>query len=238
MMITACLSFFDEPPDLLGECVDRLGRVGVDRLVAVDGPYELYPHACARSSPSSIDAIRQAARESGIALTLVYAERAWKNNEVGKRQRMIEIARGMKPRGSWQSALRERDWLLVVDADHFWEADDDLHRLLYPIHNEQVPIAFARVSFAEVFQTDGTPIYAPARPLVRARWDLRMGANHYTYETDVGYSTFLERPAPTTPALDLTDRVRVIHRVHDRDATKRAHQSAYYANRDELGVES
>lgn len=236
-MITGCLSFFDEEPELLVECITALAGAGVDQLVAVDGPYALYPHTSTSSSRKALDAIRWATRKHRINLLLSGGGHAWDGNEVEKRQHMLQLARGAQPKGKWNQIRLANDWLLIVDADHVWESDGDLHDLLKPADTRKHYSFFAMVSFAEVFQPDGTPIYSPARPLMRARWDLRMGTNHYTYEIDDGFSTFLDRPMSTMRAYDLTDRVRVVHRVHDRDPEKRSRQGAYYEQRDSRRLE-
>jgi hypothetical protein len=237
VIITACLSFFDEQPELLHRCISQLAAVGIDQLVAVDGPYALYPHEQTRSTPEALDAIRETTHDLGINLLLSGGTHAWEGNEVEKRQHMITLARGAHPRKKWNAERAERNWLLVVDADHFWQIDSglNLHELL-----GQCPgaIDFAAVSFAEVFQPNGAPIYAPARPLMRARWDLRMGTNHYTYETSDGFSTFLDRPVSTKPALNLRNHVRVVHGVHDRDPERRGRQITYYDGRDAGRVEA
>lgn len=231
--ITAALSFFDEPPEMLAACVERLAAVGVDKIVAVDGPYALYPHESTRSSPESVAALKRAAADHEMMLVLSQVDRPWEGNEVGKRQHLMRLALGARPKAAWLREQRERNWLLVVDSDHMWESDEDLHDLLSGSAADT-----ARVSFAETFQSDGTPIYAPARPLLRVRFDLRMGTNHYTYETDDGYSTFLERPTPTLDVLDLSDSVRVVHLVHERDPERRARQAAFYHERDTRKIET
>ena len=227
MRIHALLSFFDEPPELLAECITRLRAVGIDRLIAIDGAYDLYPSEDKTSSFACFNTLLDETLRHGIDIVL-RNKAGWSGNEVEKRTYMLEVA---------LEDTKPEDWLLVVDADHFWESDVDLHELLA----NAGAFDFARVSFAEVFHPNGNPLWAPARPLMRARSDLRMGSNHYTYELDYegkGFSTFLERPEPSVPAFDLMDLVHVVHKVYERHPAQRARQISYYHRRDTEGIET
>lgn len=228
-MIVGLLCFYDEPPELLQRSVAQVLDAGADGVIAVDGPYELYPHGGkVRSDPECYEAICDTAVDRGKWAVTRSQDAPWANSEVGKRTELMRMG---------VELVFGADWLLVFDSDHFWETDVDLAKLLDLCPPQ---VNFARVSFAEVFEPDGTPIYAPARPLMRARADLRMGTNHYTYVLDDEVSTFLERgqERPLKPAFELGDYVRVTHGVNDRDPAQRARQVAFYKDRDDQGIET
>lgn len=223
MRLIGLLSFYDEDPELLRRSITGVAECGVTDLIALDGPYALYPHGGRyRSSSECLTAIVETAENSGAAWSITQTTYAWEGDEVGKRQEMMRLALGIAD---------SSDWLLVFDADHIWSGED-MRPYLYNALED-----FASVSFAEVFQPDSTPIWATVRPLMRARGDLHMGTNHYTYVTDDGFSTLLDRPLSTMPALNLNGVARVVHLVHQRDHKKRAKQADYYRKRDTLRIE-
>jgi hypothetical protein len=227
-MIAALLCFYNEDPDLLRRSVGAVLDAGADGVLAVDGPYELYPHSGKmRSDPECYAAISETAEARGKWWITHSENKPWENSEVGKRSWMMDAAISLK--------LPRPDWLLVFDSDHFWESDLHLHDLLSECPDD---VSFARVSFTEV-ALDGVPWWEPMRPLVRVRSDLRMGTNHYTYVTDDGISRILERPelGPVMEAFDLTESVHVRHGVYDRDEQSRARQTVYYEQRHRLGIE-
>jgi hypothetical protein len=63
--IVALLSWFDEPPHLLEECVASL-RGFADAILAIDGPYATYPFESVLSPPDNEAAIRKGAATAGI----------------------------------------------------------------------------------------------------------------------------------------------------------------------------
>jgi hypothetical protein len=60
MVVTAMLAWFNETVEELHRAVTSL-RTIADRVVAVDGGWDLYPGARASSPPEQADAIRSAA---------------------------------------------------------------------------------------------------------------------------------------------------------------------------------
>lgn len=223
-MIVAMLSWFDERGELLQETIAELAAVGVKRLVAVDGAYELHP---SEHATSHVDQVREIAGDCefhGIELILHRPVQKWANSEVGKRQAMMELA---------LAVTTSADWLLVVDSDHHWRSEIDLERALAGVHED-----FAKVSFAETFNVDKSPIWSEALLLMRAKPGLHMGTNHYTYITaDDTFATVLNRPTSTAPALDLRGKVFVVHGVYERPEAERERQALYYGRRDRLGIE-
>ena len=105
MRLVGLLSFFDESPDWLYKSVVSLSALPVTDLVALDGPYPLYPSEDDTSPDSNYEAIEAACRDTGIALHYFSEGRL---SEVEKRSRMFEIAEGF---------TTEDDWYMVIDAD-------------------------------------------------------------------------------------------------------------------------
>lgn len=114
MIVTAMLAWWDEPPDMLATCVESL-PVLCDRLVAVDGGYELTPGATAQSPPEQAKAIRAAAKKAGIPLDLYVPETLWEG-QVQKRDFLM------------QQATKEADWVMPVDADYVLHGPRDAIR--------------------------------------------------------------------------------------------------------------
>lgn len=225
LSLLALLSFHAEPPELLYEAITAAGQAGATTIIAVPGPYALYPYDRVEPSDVEFDAIFSAVDEFSMHLTLLGAS-IYEGNEVGKRQAMIDVA---------LESTTDDDWLLVIDADHLitkWPAG--LPELLL---GSGCDVACAR--FIEHHDDAGEPIEPayrqPIYSLHRARRDLRMGKAHYTYEID-GASTSIIR-GTSARCLDLYDDMTIEHRVHVRSYAKRAAQVAYYDARDRLQVE-
>lgn len=108
VVVTAMLAWYKEDLDLLEECILSLAGL-CDRLVAVDGGYELIKGAGGSSGATQHARVRRAAQKAGLQLDLFVPRTAW-SGQVEKRDWMIKRATlggGSSP-----------DWLLVVDADY------------------------------------------------------------------------------------------------------------------------
>lgn len=102
MKIVALLSWHDEDPGWLAECVSRVAGV-VDHVVAVDGRYTDFPGAELWDPREQAEAILGV----GVPVTLHVPRAPW-STEVAKRDFMFRLA---APMGA--------DWLLRIDADEF-----------------------------------------------------------------------------------------------------------------------
>lgn len=118
MRIIGCLSWYDENPAWLVECVTAASKL-CDHLIAVDGPYAAFPGALRKSSSSAeqVDAIVHAAAGVGMGCTIHQPRQPWWDGEVGKRDFMMQLAMAMAEPGE--------DWLFRVDADEFLNAPVD-----------------------------------------------------------------------------------------------------------------
>lgn len=118
MRIVALLSWYDEYPNWLAQCVRSVAQF-CEHVVAVDGPYEQFPGAYEkpRSSSDQVEAIQEAAIDSGIGCTLHLPQRPWLGGEVTKRDFMFRVAETIGA-----------DWFFRVDADEVvTHVPDDLY---------------------------------------------------------------------------------------------------------------
>lgn len=108
MIVTAALSWWNEKPEDLSECIRGIASVA-DRVVALDGAYWRYPGATARSSNAEVDAIRETAIQSGLDCIILQPQRSWRG-EIEKRSALFAL-----------SAVGS-DWVVIVDTDHIISA--------------------------------------------------------------------------------------------------------------------
>ena len=114
--IVGMLNWYDEDPEWLYRCVKSAGLI-CDSIVAVDGPYALFPGAKdkPRSSNEEIAAIREAAGD--MDCTIIASQEPWADGEVGKRNYLLQRAR-----------LEGADWLFRIDADEVvLDVADDIY---------------------------------------------------------------------------------------------------------------
>lgn len=104
MIVTACLAWYDEPIEDLIRCVESL-PVLCDRLVAVDGGYELVEGAEPVSPYEQTEAIQDAAERVGLEFQVFRSNDLW-NGQVAKRDWMMRMA------------VDGSDWLIPVDSDY------------------------------------------------------------------------------------------------------------------------
>jgi glycosyltransferase involved in cell wall biosynthesis len=114
MIVTAALVWYDEPVQQLMDCVEGAARIA-DRLVAIDGPYQRYPHQTIQSPIEQHHALRAACDQHNIDLTIVTIDRPWKG-QIEKRSHLLR----------WAS--HQSDWIAVIDADHIIHTDRDAAR--------------------------------------------------------------------------------------------------------------
>lgn len=113
MKVIGLLSWYEEDPSLLTECVNAAAQA-CDHLIAVDGAYALYPTATHQpySDYEQYRAIHHAARAAGIGATTYTQPTPWRGRwggEVAKRDFMLRV--GM------QIARPNVDWFFRIDAD-------------------------------------------------------------------------------------------------------------------------
>lgn len=233
MNLIALISFYNEHPAVLRDCIVGLARAGVDHVVCLDGAYALFPDAQAASPAEQHAAILLTAREVGVGLTLEVPRSHWVGNEVEKRDHHFRIANSVATPG--------RDWLWIMDADQvvrdaprlkerLAETDRDVAAtLLHDRVVEQIPMDARAPGMEEDFML---------RNVFRAQ-PIRVMVNHYTFVTDDGRVLWggpVEDHHVPAPCLDLVD-VIVDHYPDRRDRERLQAKHAYYTRRDAEGVE-
>lgn len=237
--IAALLSFYDESPLWLTATVASLAGV-VDRIVACDGAYSLYPQARASSPVEQHQALVETAAACRIPLTLHVPTDPWQGNEVEKRNATVQLARAAGCNDGW--------WLMVVDADMVViRASGGLHHALAktthdvaevcvthrddPHQNEQV----AQAARTGMWQTRSEQ---PYRLLYRSTDSLRYEGSHYIVRNDSGFLWGNTSTQDMLPAADVTMELEFDHRSRLRDMERRTQQEAYYRLRDATGAET
>lgn len=210
MKIAAILCWFDEPVDWLAGCVASLAKMPIDHLLAVDGPYALFPSAFTTwTSPGDQAAvIHETARNIGIGCTVHVPSGPWMDNEVEKRSFAFEYGRAVGC-----------DWFFAIDADEAVMASP--FDLLDVLENTDEDMLQATL----VDRGDlGGSCLSPR--FWRNVDGLRLDGAHYRYIT---HKQALGEGG-------LVSDVKIEHR-HRPGSLRRQNQKAYYELRDRIGAE-
>lgn len=237
MTITALLSWYDEPIDLLDKGVRSL-RGFCDRLIALDGAYEFTPDHQPRSPSEQADVIWDAALAAGLDVS-VQEGKVWAG-QIEKRQHLFDLA-------------THTDWVLIHDADHELDGDPVLLRAFLaalPPDVVTVEVLYSTPSVAGKTLTPWhdwlttTKFHTPL--LFRRLPGLRVDLHHWWYSGlldgkrvalwgwdksggDLDGAGLLPQGRHTQ-----TDTLQVIHRCFDRPEETLARQRQLYESRAEL----
>lgn len=219
MRIVALLSWYEESPAWLAECVTSAAKL-CDHIIAVDGPYAHFPGAHKKpfSSPEQADVIEHTAAGLGIGSTIHSPREPWWSGEVGKRDFMFKL--GM-------TFAEPNDWFLRIDADEVLThvPSNAKQRLADSEHD------VAEVSIWEREASNPTPVstgdyQSPFRCLFRAIPGIRIEQAHFVVTAPVdGQRVFLAGPHPA-PAEDLWD-VKLEHRTRMRTTERKQLKDEY-----------
>lgn len=219
MRVIGMLSWYEEPASWLAECVASLASL-CDHLVAVDGPYALFPGAIRKPASGSeqADTIARTAAGAGIGCTVHVPRAPWWGNEVGKRDFMFRLAMSIAEPGA--------DWLLRIDADEvLTQVPADTAKFL-----SETDMDVAEVAMWE--RGDGQDSQFPLRVLFRALPGIGIQQAHYVVTAPGESGTRVlcgnEQVHRPEPALGLPD-VRLEHRTGQRAAMRQAQKREYYA---------
>jgi hypothetical protein len=199
------LSFFDERPSLLAECVASLGRAGVDHVVAADGAYALFPGAKAWSQVDQHEAIVGVCRGIGLGLTLHVPSEPWFGNETEKRTALFALG---------ELVAGDDGWLWVIDADETVTSGNGLRQALDETDHDVGEVLYWERCDGDVFDVG----HERQRRLFRAGLGITVGPAHWRYATADG--RVLWGHDQELAAEDLL-MVRVEHRPGVRSARKR-----------------
>lgn len=223
MRIAALISFFDERPEELRECIRSLAG-HVDHIVAIDGAYGLFPNGRPYSDPTEHKAVLKTCQQIGVGCTLEIPPRVW-DTEMEKRTRLFELA---------ATVTEDGDWWFVMDADQrLKQVPDDLREQLA---GSAWPAA--TVTFDEPHpNAEGSRF--PVRCLFRHCPGLRVERNHYSYVTPDGFWLWgnPRHRGAKSAAHDLREQLIIEHRTHFRRKDRKDRATAYYKQRDDLAIE-
>ena len=218
MRLIGILSWYDERAEWLAAVVASLAKAQVEHLVAVDGPYALYPDSRASSSSAQHDAIVETCRAVDMGLTLHVPTMPWAGNEVEKRTFCFELAETI--------AEPYHDWYFLCDSDAYI-----VSAIGHTAKLEQTSCDVAEIVMSERYEDAGIHGKAPLRCIYRAIRGLHLDGNHYTYRTPDGRD--LNNGVPAEPLM-----VEMEHRIRNGNSARRRAQLAYYERRDKELVEA
>lgn len=230
MKLIGLLSWYDETPEALAQCIAGLHKAGVSHLVAVDGAYALYPDAKAASDPIQQGAIVTACRSLGMECLLHVPSRPWQGNEVEKRNHLFALGYLLSEPG---------DWFWVQDADQVVTKCPDPAELKDAL--SATDAKSAEVEFLDVVAQQANQLHWPPRFVVRSLFRaqrITVGPAHCAYTGEDGESLWTGSGAVDgTEPLDLSSVVEVEHRPNVRPPERQRAKLQFYALRDELGIE-
>lgn len=209
MKIVAALAWFDEPEGFLDRCVSSLVGL-VDALVALDGPWEGFPHT-ATWSPGQANAIMRAA-EGIPSVEVVQRDEAWPS-QVAKRDALMTTADFYG------------DWILVVDADEFVTHADPRAVRSELARTDAVCANVGLTNLHRGRQLGG----GLCRRVYRAGTTVEVVHSGYTFEG--------RHLLPGEPTLDLAEHLHLEHDYANRGEARNAQAREYIAARARERVE-
>lgn len=236
MRIVGVLSWYSESESWLATAVASFARL-CDDIVAVDGAYALYPDARPKSHPRQVEAIVHTAEAMGCGCLVYQPRETWRGNEVGKRNKSLELAGTLEP-----------DWVVVFDADyHVLRMNPETIR--GELENTNLDVASYLILDGQDFlgsqgleehaanQTIDSEWVSASRDIYRWNPTLRVGPAHWHYSVETPRRRWLRGPYELADALDLRDNLVVYHRTNDRVRTRKRAQERYYMHRVNAGIE-
>jgi hypothetical protein len=164
MKICAALAWYDEPIEFLDRCVRSLAGV-MDFLVAVDGPWQGFPHDRVLSDPAQSAAIMAAAVDVGLPFAIIERGAAW-DSQVAKRDHLMHESSACS------------DWIFVIDGDeHVHQAHAETTRTALDSAATDVGTVVCR----HVTGHQADRFSAPIRRLYRAGTTVEQAHNGYRY---------------------------------------------------------
>lgn len=218
MRVIGLLSWYEEPVSWLAACVASAAQL-CDHLVAVDGPYALFPGAAhtPASGSEQADVIAHTAAGAGMGCTIHAPRRPWLGGEVGKRDFMFRLGLTFAEPGE--------DWFLRIDADEvLTEVPPDTRGRLAATDRDVAEVTLWARGDVDTRDT--------LRVLFRALPGIGVQQAHYLVTAPGTDRTRVLCGDPAKhraePALDLWD-VRLEHRNGQRSQVRQALKGQYYA---------
>lgn len=215
MRIIGLLSWYEESPSWLAECVASAAKL-CDHIIAVDGPYASFPGALRKpvSGVDQVDTIVRTANGAGIGCTVHVPRQPWWSGEVGKRDFMFRLGATF--------AEPDDDWFLRIDADEILaHVPADTRQLLAATDCD--------VAEVTIFERGDEDTRHPFRCLFRAIPGIAIEQAHYVV-TVPGPRVLAGNGTVHTlePAEALTDVV-LEHRTQHRPSARKSQKASYYA---------
>jgi hypothetical protein len=215
--IIGLLSWYEEPASWLAQCVASAAHL-CDHLIAVDGPYALFPGATTKpaSGAEQAEVITHTTAGAGIGCTIHAPRQPWWGNEVEKRAYMFQLGLTM---------AEPDDWFLIFDADEV---------LVTSPVDVRKKLAETELDVAEVmiWERGEQESRTPHRRLFRALPGITYRDAHYvvTAPTDTGLKILSGNHSihNIEPAQELWD-TRLEHRKQSRSAQRKQQKADYYA---------
>ncbi|WPH57636.1 hypothetical protein [Mycobacterium phage WXIN] len=226
MRIVGLLSWYEESPAWLAECVASAARL-CDHLIAVDGPYAAFPGALKKpySGTEQADTILRTAAGAGMGCTIHSSRQPWWGErwggEVQKRDFMFKLG---------QAFTTESDWFLRIDADEVLTdiPSDARTRLVATDLNVAEVMIWEREAGGHVAELVDTvnDYQSTFRCLFRAIPGIRIEQTHYTVTAPVDGRRVVLNGLHQEPAEELWD-IRLEHRTHQRTASRQRLKREY-----------
>jgi hypothetical protein len=203
--VAAALCWFDEAPERLTRCVERLAGVA-DVLVALDGRWDMFPHERNISPIDQAEALHAAAAAIGLPVLdeTCRVDTPWPS-QVVKRGTLMQLA------------AREGDWVLVIDGDEYVEeCDRDAFRAALELTDLDVARVLTHRHGSSLTTRHGNP-----RRVFRSSAGLRIELAHNGCRADDGrwlngdpaYVELVE-------AADLRPVITLAHMIGERGRTR------------------
>ncbi len=208
MRVVGALCWFHEPPEFLEALVRSLPGV-IDELVALDGPWDHFPHRSLQSPDEQQAALRDTAADVGIPLTMLGGDTLWAS-QVAKRAFLYE------------TAAERGDWMFIADGDEELMLGTGVHELLDSATEDVGSVYIKRVS-------EGRRVLERmARRLFRTRYGLSVMETHNGIVTDDGRWLAGPRRIAKEPRFDASRHIRILHRQMSRGDRRNNWSQRYY----------
>jgi hypothetical protein len=214
LTVTAMLAWFDEPPALLHQAIHSVAGL-IDRLVAYDGGFRLFPDATPDSPGEQADTIRHACHTLDIPCDVVIPDRLWAG-EVEKRDVML------------RHAAAGSDWVMPLDADWVIEGD-------YPAARQRLAATGADVLTVKLRTLAPAGVWIPETfaLVYRALDDMRVRRRHYHYSgVRDGQRIAFRGDDGDAATTDTLPGVQLTHLRHRRDPERQQQVIDYAHERD------
>jgi hypothetical protein len=217
--LVAALAWYAEPIAFLDRCIRSLEGL-VDHIIAVDGPWALFPYdSDAITSAEEWVAIREAADAIGVRHSVHAPAHPW-DSQVHKRDMMMR----------WAS--EHGDWILVIDGDEY-VAHAEPEKVRAELSAVDETCVIGEVQIKNLHRGGQIPGYHPDGGLARRLY--RSGTT-----VDIVHTGYFHNGQPLyrgEPTVDLREHLILEHDICNRGWLRNDQSIAYREARERSGVE-